>query len=142
MCLVVHAYMLNFLVRTTSSPCLTGMCSNDDDDVEQLTFHVISHTIAIMHGFIINICIIQSKLCNNNSIVYTKWQWWATYVASYLFCDVSCPEISNSYLLCCFGGKPVQNSRSTCLYRSQSRRLYGLWASKRGGCASVCCWCM
>ena len=60
----------------------------------------------------------------------------ATYVASYLFCYVSCPEVSNSYPLCCFGGKPVQNSRCTCLYRSQSRRLYGLWASKTGGCAN------
>ena len=41
-------------------PCLSGMCSNDDDDdVEQLTIHVISHTIAIMHGFSINICIIS-----------------------------------------------------------------------------------
>ena len=47
----------------------------------------------------------------------------ATYVTSYLFCDVSCPEVSNSYLLCSFGGKPVHNSRSTCLRRSQSRRL-------------------
>ena len=46
-------------------PCLSGMCSNDDDDdAEQLTIHVIIHTIAIMHGFIINICRIQSELCN------------------------------------------------------------------------------
>ena len=34
---------------------------------------------------------------------------------SYLFCDVSCPDVSSSYPLCCFGGKPVQNSRFTCL---------------------------
>ena len=55
---------------------------------------------------------------------------------SYLFCNVSCPEVSNSHPLCSCGRKPVQNSRSTCLRRScpwffvtksQSRRLYSLW---------------
>ena len=44
----------------------------------------------------------------------------AMYIASYLFGDVSCPEVSNSYPLCSFGGKPVQTSRSTCLRRSQN----------------------
>ena len=76
---------------------------------------------------------------------------YATTPCSYLFCTVSCPEISNLYLLCSFGGKPAQNSRLTCLRRScsrlfftksQSRRLYSLWASKTGGCASVYSWCM
>ena len=71
---------------------------------------------------------------------------------SYLFCDVlCCPFVSSSYPLCCFGRKPVQNSRSTCLRRccprffftkSQSRQLYRLWALKIGECASVYSCCM
>ena len=39
----------------------------------------------------------------------------AMYIASYLFCNVSCPKVSNSYPLCSLGRKPVQNSRCTCL---------------------------
>ena len=42
---------------------------------------------------------------------------------SYLFCAVSCPEVSNSYPLCSFGGKPVQTSRSTCLLVPDSSSL-------------------
>ena len=72
------------------------------------------------------------RVCGNDCLYTTT----VTHVASYLFCEVLCSEVSNSYPLYSFVGKPVQNSHSTCFRRSQSRRLYGLWASKT--CRRVC----